>query len=314
MYLSIEITYKIAFFTVLLVVGCGVNESGGNVDEAPGITDVENNILHVSEDGFEEYLSLDEGRMEYSVKSDSALYYYNLGWHQIMDEGRYGQSEVSYRKALSFDPEFLICQAVLGRLTLDDAERASIYQNVENKRGSLPPDEEELLGVYHDFVQYTNRREAGDTTARAFIIKALLEAEKVFRKIVHKYPGEPWMKSEYVEFLKSNHGPDIALDSLASLTRERHADNPFLLGFQASLEAEKGDALEAVRIAKKLEAQTEDRTEPKFWAVSADVYYQLKFLRVAKVFADSAVGLDPRNLDASRLQAKINAAIAAPDD
>ena len=138
----------------------------------------------------------------------------------------------------------------------------------------------------------------------------LVAAEEMFRNIIHKYPEEPWVKGEYVEFLNSNHGPGTALDSLASLTRERHADNPFLLGFQASLEAKRGNVLEAVRIARKLEAQTEDRTEPKFWTVHADVYYQLKFLRIAKTFADSAVGLDPRNLDATRLKAKIDAAIA----
>jgi tetratricopeptide (TPR) repeat protein len=310
--MSIREVFNCIVVSVFLIAGCGANEPVNGSDEVPEIDGVESNVVGVVEDGFEAYLSLDNGKMKYSVKSDSALYYYNLGWHQIMDEGRYGQSEVSYRKALSFDPDFLICQAVLGRLTLDDEERADIYRNVERKRGSLPPDEEELLGVYHDFVHYTNRREAGDTTARAFIMEALLGAEKVFRKIVHKYPEEPWMKSEYVEFLKSNHGPDVALDSLASLTRERHADNPFLLGFQASLEAERGDAPEAIRIAKKLDAQTEDRTEPKIWAVNADVYYQLKFLQIAKVFADSAVGFDPRNLDASRLQTKINAAIAAP--
>ncbi|MCX8212352.1 MAG: tetratricopeptide repeat protein [Lewinella sp.] len=294
-------------FSAFLLVGCGSGKAELN-DENSSTT--ENVDLNNIKDSFKRYLSLASGRMKYSVKSDSALYYYNLGWHQIMDEGRYGQAEASYRKALDFDPDFLICQAVLGRLTLDDAERVEIYQNVEIERGSLPPDEEELLGVYHDFVQYTNRRESGDTTARVFIQEALAAAEEVFRKVVHKYPEEPWMKGEYVEFLNSNHGLDIALDSLASLTRERHADNPFLLGFQASLEAKRGNVLEAVRIARKLEAQTEDRTEPKFWTVHADVYYQLKFLRIAKTFADSAVGLDPRNLDATRLKAKIDAAIA----
>ena len=62
-------------------------------------------------------------KLPYSTSSDSAYYYFQLGWRQIMDEGRYGQAEVSYRKSLSFDPDFLIGKATLGRLTLDTTER-----------------------------------------------------------------------------------------------------------------------------------------------------------------------------------------------
>lgn len=299
---------------VLLVVaafllGCGAEESSLDYEEKLGEDVSYFEGFRQSDEAFEEYLDIDEGRMKYTVNSDSALYYYNLGWHQIMDEGRYGKAEISYRKSLGFDPDFLIGQAVLGRLTLDNGERARIYENVERKRGSLPMDEEELLGVYHDFVHYTNRREAGDTTARAFVRKALINAEEVFRTIVHKYPEEPWMKSEYVEFLNSNHGPAIALDSLAVLTRDRHAYNPFLSGFQASLEAELGNFEKATKIAEKLEIRTVDKTEPKPWAVFADIYFQMDSLSLAKKYVDRAVILDSRNLDATRLQAKINAAL-----
>ncbi len=298
------------FFILLFLSGCGseeiASESGCVLNEV-GLKNEE--VLHF-EDLNGRFLNAGEGRIKYTLTSDSSLYYYNLGWHQIMDEGRYGQAEVSYRKSLEFDPEFLIGQAVLGRLTLDDEERARIYENVAQKRGSLPIDEEELLGVYHDFVHYTNRREAGDTTARAFIKEALLKAEGVFRKIIHKYPGEAWMKSEYVEFINSVHGPEVALDSLAVLVRELHSDNPFLMGFEASLEAEVGNFEKALNISRKLEEKTIDKTEPKPWAVFADVYFKMDSLTIAKNYADRAVELDFRNLDASRLQTKINQRLA----
>lgn len=292
-------------FLIIVFTGCGNNETRGNAENASAESGVSDDLS----DDFWHYMNTGGGKMEYSSNSDSALYYYALGWHQIMDEGRYGQAEVSYRKVLEFDPDFLIGQAVLGRLTLDDEERADIYRNVESKRGSLPHDEEELLGVYHDFVQYTNRRESGDPTARAFITEALQGGEEIFKKTIQKYPEEPWMKSEYVEFVNSNKGGEAALDSLAVLTRNRHSENPFLLGFQASLEAELGNFEKALEIAKKLEAKTIDKTEPKPWAVYADVYFQMDSLKEAKVYADLAVELDPRNLDASRLQTKINAAL-----
>ncbi|TXF88999.1 hypothetical protein FUA23_11970 [Neolewinella aurantiaca] len=296
--------------SVVFLAGCG----GGEVVQSDvSEVDMVNDTIK-SDDYFLDYLDVENGRMRYTSRSDSALFYYNLGWHQIMDEGRYAEAELSYRKSLKFDPDFLICQAVLGRLTLDDEERAAIYESVELKRGTLPADEEKLLSVYHDFVHYTNLRERGDTTALPFIRKALLNGEKVFRGLVHKYSGEPWLKSEYVEFINSNHGAEVALDSLAALTRERHAENPFLLGFGASLKAETGELEEALNRAERLEALTNDKSEPKPWAVLADVYFQRGELELAKQHVDRAVQLDSRNLDASRLQTKVDAAIAALSD
>ena len=83
------------------------------------------------------------------------------------------------------------------------------------------------------------------------------------------------------------------------------------MGFRASLSAELGDFKKALEIAKELEAKTADKREPKPWAVFADIYFQMDSLKLAKEYAGRAVKLDPRNLDASRLQAKIGRAAAA---
>lgn len=42
-----------------------------------------------------------------------------------MDEGRYGEAEVSYGKALAYDAEILVGKSVLARLTLNLDERNS---------------------------------------------------------------------------------------------------------------------------------------------------------------------------------------------
>ncbi len=112
-----------------------------------------------------------------------------------------------------------------------------------------------------------------------------------------------------MELINSNHGPEIALDSLAVLTRERHADNPFLMGFKASLLAETGQYDDALAVANELATMLDRDDWPKPHAVYADVYFAMDSLQLAKSHADRAVELDYRNLDASRLQTRINAAI-----
>ncbi len=245
-------------------------------------------------------------KLPYSTSSDSARYYFALGWHQIMDEGRYGQAEVSYRKAVAFDPGFLIAKATLGRLTLDTTERRRIEQELQGGFPELPAEERALLGLYTDFVRFTNLREHDPVAARKMLVAVLPQGQAVLGRLVRQYPEEPYLKSEYVELINSTTGPAAALDSLAVLTQERHADNPFLLGFKASLLAATGAFPEALQTADQLAAMTADTTEPKPWAVYADVYLAMDSLKLAKQYADRANRLDPRNLDASRLQERIN--------
>jgi len=221
-----------------------------------------------------------------------------------MDEGRYGPSEVSYRKALSFDPDFLIGKATLGRLTLDTTERNRIERELTGNHAELPEDERELLELYTNFVRFTNLREHSPAAAMDMLKKILPGGQKTLGKLVRKYPAEIYLKCEYVELINSNHGPQAALDSLAILTAERHADNHFLMGFQASLEAELGRHEKALGIAHRLASIITDKTEPKPWAVYAEVYLAMDSFKLAKEYADKAVFLDPRNLDASRLKAK----------
>jgi tetratricopeptide (TPR) repeat protein len=246
-----------------------------------------------------------EGYLPYTTTSDSALHYFALGWQQIMDEGRYGPAEITYRKALSFDPDFLIGKATLGRLTLDTTERKQIEQELAGSYVDLPEDEGELLGLYTDFVRFTNLRAHSPAAAMDMLREVLPGGQEILGKLVRNYPEEVYLKCEYVELINSNSGAEAALDSLAVLTEKRHADNRFLLGFQASLEAEMGNHEKALKIAERLETMVVDKTEPKPWAVYADVYLAMDSLKLAKNYADKAVLLDPRNLDASRLKVRI---------
>ncbi|MEM6769175.1 MAG: hypothetical protein AAF597_01210 [Bacteroidota bacterium] len=246
-------------------------------------------------------------KLPYSTTSDSAYHYFQVGWRQIMDEGRYGQAEVSYRKALSFDPDFLIGKATLGRLTLDTTERRRIEQELEGVGKQLPKIERDLLELYTNFVRFTNLRDHSPAAAREMLIGILPTGQTALGHAVHQYVDEPYLKSEYVELINSNQGPEAALDSFRVLTNTRHADNPFLLGFAATLEAETGNFEEALRLASELESVMTDPLAPKVPAIYADIYLAMDSLERAHDFALKATELDPRNLDASRLLTRIEA-------
>ncbi|QCW99272.1 hypothetical protein FGM00_03780 [Aggregatimonas sangjinii] len=240
-----------------------------------------------------------------SIANDSALHYYELGWKQIMDEGHYGPAEKSYRKVLLHDPDFLMGKSVLGRLTLDLDERLKIFSEIQGQKETVTGDERLILDAYTALVDYTNAREQGIPGLQEKREVAFRLVEDNFKKIVHKYPTEVYMKAEYIEFLHSAYGPKKALDSIAVLTNSEQKENPFLLGYQASMLAEMGAFEKALKKAEYLKAITTEKDIPKPYAVLADVYFQMDSLQLAKSNAEKANNLDPRNLDASRLLEKI---------
>lgn len=252
--------------------------------------------------------------LSYSTGSDSTRYYYDLGWQQILDEGYYGPAEVSYRKALSFDTSFLLGQSVLARLTLDTTERRSLYESIKNGRSLLQGAEGQLLDVFTALTDYTIRRAKDPEAAKAKRAGVLLLAEETLRGIRKQNPHITYIESEYIEFLHANHGAALALDSLVIFRKESKRDNPFLVGYQAQLLAELGRFDEALSIARDLESYYQLLQVPKPAVVFAHLYFGMDSLSTAKYYIDQAVALDDRNLEATRLQTEIEAAMAKPKD
>lgn len=243
----------------------------------------------------------------YQSKSETALYHYQLGWQQIMDEGRYAAAERSYRKANYLDPDFLIGQSVYARLILDTDERIKIYNRVEAEKSRVEGDEQLLLEVYQSLVYFTNLREQKSPEAPNALKTALKTAEKNLSYLVSKYPNEIYLKSEYIEILHANYGAEQALDSLESLTSDKQKQNPFMMGYAASMEAELGHFDKALDRANALAKFFKGINVPKPEVVYADVYFKKQALEKAYFYADKAYRLDSRNLDASRLRDKIKA-------
>ena len=240
-----------------------------------------------------------------SILSDSALFYYELGWKQIMDEGNYGPAEQSYRKVLEHDPNFLIGKNVLGRLTLNTEERLRIQAETEAEKNRITGDERLILDVYAALVEYTNARELKSARLQEIRKKTFKIAEENLRTIVQKYPEQIYMKAEYIEFLHAAYGPKRALDSLEILTTAAQKKNPFVLGYAASMHSEIGNFQKALQMATELMHAMQKKNVPKPFVVMADVYYRMDSLQLAKENVDKAVILDPRNLDASRLKVQI---------
>ena len=248
----------------------------------------------------------DKKFVKYSTAVDSTLVYYKKGWQEIMDYGDYAAAEASYRKALEYDPHFLVGQSVLARLTLDLDERLTLYQTIEEQKYKIQGDERLILDVYQALTKYTNLRDQKSVDAKNALQEALNMGEYNFRKIVHTYPEEVYLKCEYIEMLHSQYGAEQSLDSLNKLVTSTQQNNPFLVGYKAILTAETSNYEEALKYAQQLEELMKDLQVAKPHAILADIYFKMEDYSNAKIHADKAFTIDPRNLDASRLKEKID--------
>ncbi len=243
--------------------------------------------------------------LQLSTSSDSALHYYYEGWRQVMDVGNYTASEVAYRKMMSFDKNFLVGLSLLGRITGNLQERLEIEQTLVNRRDELSGDERLLLDNYIELVKLTNLRETDPEAAKIQLEKAFESGEKNLNILVHRYPDEIYYKAEYIEVLHRNHGPQRALDSLYSLATTQQQHEPFLLGYAANMEAEAGNFKNALNKAGALSKQMKGKKSPKPHVVYSDIYYKMGKFGKAKKYVQSAIELDPGNIDAQRLEKKI---------
>ena len=245
-------------------------------------------------------------KLVYSTLSDSTMYYYTLGWQQIMDFGDYSAAEVSYRKALSFDSDFLVGKSVLARLTTNLDERLELYNELESKKVAITGDERLILDVYIALTKYTNLRDQGSSETNLARTEAFQLSEENLGLIIHKYPQEIYLKSEYIEVLHSLYGAEAALDSIKSLATKNQQENPFILGYKAILTAETKDYVSALKYANRLEANLRDEEVARPDAILANIYFQMEEYEKAKKHADKANSIDPKNVDASRLKEKID--------
>lgn len=241
-----------------------------------------------------------------STTSDSARYYYYQGWENVMDLGHYSNSAIAFQKCVEKDPNFLIGQCLYGRISSDLVEQEAIYNLIEEEKSSLEGAEYQLLEVFHSLLKLMILRQKDPSKTKDQLVSALKLGEKNFRQIVQQYPAEIYYKAEYIEMLNYNHGPAVALDSLAVLATIKEQQNPFLLGYAAMMEATLGQFESALKKAHQLAIQYTGKVVPKPYVVYGDIYLKQGLYEQAKENIEIALAIDSGNIDAQRLKEKLN--------
>ena len=243
---------------------------------------------------------------DYGTKSDSARFYYLNGFHEILDNGRWTESEKSFRKALEFDPDYILGKSLVGRITRELEEREILLQELRMVKDKASNDEKLLLDVYLLSIESYNNRDKGIIATSEFNAKRRQISESNFRKFVHKYPEDNYVKAEYIEVLHLIHGPKAALDSLRSLATEKQMKSGFYISSSASLELELGNIQKTIALSKDLEELMLDSTYTSYMKLKAEIYLAQDSLNKAKEYIDQVVKIDPNHIIAIGMQNAIN--------
>lgn len=243
---------------------------------------------------------------DYGTKSDSARYYYLNGFHEILDNGRWTESEKSYRKALEFDPNYTLGKSLVGRITRNLNEREKLLQELLDANKEANKYETLLLDVYALSIEAYNDRDKGIKGSDEFKSRRKKITESNFREFIHKYPDDDYVKAEYIEWLHLIHGPKVALDSLRYLTTERQKKLGFYISYAGSLELELGNIENAIQLSENLKELMADSTYTSYMKLKAEIYMVQDSLQKAKEYIDYVVSIDPNHVIALGMQSKIN--------
>ena len=249
--------------------------------------------------------SLETKRFNFGTENDSALYYYNKGWEYIMDYGEWTKSEEAYRKALTFDSNFLLGKGIVGKITTILEERKSILKELEEKKDQVSEDERLLLDDLLSILELMNARDQGIKLSPKFYTNFYNSAEKGMRTFIHKYPHESYIKAEYIEVLHANHGAQTALDSIHALTTPEQKTVPFYISYAATLETELENFENALAKAKQLEKVINNDKSPAIYYTYAQIYLAMDSLELAKSNIEKTIKLDAKHQLAYRVQKRI---------
>ena len=245
-------------------------------------------------------------RFNFGTENDSALYYYNKGWEYILDYGEWTKSEQAYRKAMAFDPDFVLGKGIVGKITTDLEERQAILKELEGKKDDVSEDERLLLDDLLLILELMNARDQGIQLSQEFFENFYTSAEKNMRVFVHKYPYESYIKAEYIEVLHANHGAQVALDSIDVLTTPEQKDVPFFISYAAILESELGNYEEAIKKARQLTNRMNNKDVPATYFTYAQIYFDVEKLELARKNIERTIQLDAKHQLAYRLKKRID--------
>lgn len=237
--------------------------------------------------------------------NDTAIYYYDLGWKQIMDNGEWTKAEASFRKASAADPSFILGTCLKGRISRNLKERKAILQKIEAEEKSANPEQQLLIAIYKSSISLMNQRDMGITITDSVRTQHYNLSEKNMRLFLKKYPTQDYVKAEYIEILHARYGPQQALDSINQIASDRQRNLPFYLGYAASLQAQLSNFKDANLLLARQKEVLPDSLKPQYFVSSAEVFLAMDSIKLAKKQIDRAVELDSNHLIARGFQKKI---------
>ena len=245
---------------------------------------------------------------DYGTSNDSARYYFNKGWEEIMDNGRWTRSEEAFRKAIEFDPDWLLGQSLVGRITQDLEERERILNDIRENQEEANEDERLLLDVNLFSLEATNNMAKGKSNPPELLKLRQELAERNFGAFARKYPEDTYFKAEYIEFLNRNYGAQMALDSLRSLTTNDQRQLGFYISYEGLLELELGNIDQAIRLADELTPLMLDSTYLTQMVLESRILLELDSISFAQMIINKVVQTDPKHLIALGLKRRIDQA------
>ena len=236
----------------------------------------------------------------FDTDSDSARYYFTCGWKKIMDEGRWTDSEIAFRKAVTFDPDFVLGKILVGRISRDLEEREMILKEVETNQKQLSKEGNLLYEMHRMSVEFMNYRATGIEIPAA---ERTLRDSISFhhrRKFIDLYPNEPYEKAEYIEVIHHKLGAQSALDTLQSIATQHQLELPFYISYQAMLLSELGYYNEAFLYLDRLDSILDDNAPARYYTRGI-VMMNMDSIASANVMVQQAYQLDTNHLLAKGL-------------
>ncbi|MCE7997128.1 MAG: hypothetical protein HEP71_34530 [Roseivirga sp.] len=244
---------------------------------------------------------------DYGTESDSARYYFILGWEEILDNGRWTESETAFRKAMEFDGDWAVGKSLVGRITQNLEERQKLIIDLEAVKDKVGMDERILLDIFMPSMQAMNNRDQGISTSPEDRKARRTQAEANFRRFVHKYPEESYIKAEYIETLHANHGAKTALDSLNILASEEQTVLGFYISYRATLGLELGNTEYATEKLQSYRSLFSDLSYTTTYMLQAQILMAQDSLQKASELVNKVVTMDPNHLIAVGMQRRIKA-------
>ncbi len=247
---------------------------------------------------------------DYGTANEDARLYFLKGWEEIMDNGRWTESELAFRKAVELDPDWLLGKSMVGRITRDLNERQQILQTLEAQKEKADADERLLLDVNILSLQAANNQDLGIKNAKSFNEQRFQLAQKNFGQFARKYPADAYFKAEYIEFLRYAQGAQQALDTLNQLATKQQKQLGFYTSYAATLELELGNIEKAEALCNTLEKNLNDPSYTSPLMCKAGILQAKGALKDAKKLVTQVVEIDSNHLIAVGMLNRINAQIA----